>query len=145
MTPLFVDTNVLVYLLQSESPFHTHTRSRLASLHSEGFRFVISHQVLRELAVVLTHPNLLPALSHEQVIGRLRDFQQRYLVLTETVESHNLWLALLGRHRLRGKVIHDANLVATMLAHQVTSLLTNNARDFAVFAPEGLTVLPLAA
>lgn len=33
----------------------------------------------------------------------------------------------------RGKQVHDANLVATMLVHGVTRLLTFNAADFRRF------------
>jgi len=37
------------------------------------------------------------------------------------------------RHPTRGKQVHDANLVATMLVHGVTRLLTFNVADFRRF------------
>ncbi len=43
-----------------------------------------------------------------------------------------------------GRQIHDANIVATMLAHGIPRLLTNNPGDFQRFAAH-ITVIPLAA
>jgi len=41
-----------------------------------------------------------------------------------------------------GKQIHDANIVATMLAYGIPKLLTHNTADFARFATM-ITVVPL--
>ena len=38
-------------------------------------------------------------------------------------------------HSFAGKQVHDANIVATMLAHGQTRILTFNARDFRRFEP----------
>ncbi|MGE0820473.1 MAG: hypothetical protein AB7G75_06540 [Candidatus Binatia bacterium] len=42
---------------------------------------------------------------------------------------------------LGGKQVHDANIVATMLVHNIPTLLTNNTDDFAPSA-HLVTVLP---
>ncbi len=44
-------------------------------------------------------------------------------------------LGLLARFPTGGKQVHDANLVATMLACGVTRLLTFNTEDFRRFSP----------
>ena len=41
----------------------------------------------------------------------------------------------------RGKVIHDANIVATVLAHGVGRLLTHNVKDFDRYADAGLVAV----
>ena len=51
-------------------------------------------------------------------------------------------LRLLAAVTVQGRQVHDANIVATMLAHGVPNLLTHNAADFARYAP-AVTVLPL--
>ena len=43
---------------------------------------------------------------------------------------------------LGGRQVHDANIVATLLAHGETQLLTSNAADFARFAPRIEVVVP---
>jgi predicted nucleic acid-binding protein len=43
-------------------------------------------------------------------------------------------LSLLATYPVAGKQVHDANIVATMLANDVTRLLTFNIADFRRFA-----------
>ena len=43
------------------------------------------------------------------------------------------WEGIVLRHRVIGKQAHDAHLVAAMVAHGVTHLLTFNDRDFKRF------------
>ncbi len=40
------------------------------------------------------------------------------------------WLDLCTRHAVRGRQAHDTRLVAVMLAHGITHLVTLNAGDF---------------
>ena len=54
--------------------------------------------------------------EHEKVLERLHD--------------------LLSRAACTGKHIHDANVVATMLAHGVETLVTINVEDFSRFAAD---------
>jgi predicted nucleic acid-binding protein len=42
----------------------------------------------------------------------------------------NIWVKLLSVGDTRGKQVHDANIVATMVAHEIRILLTVNSRDF---------------
>jgi predicted nucleic acid-binding protein len=44
-------------------------------------------------------------------------------------------MALCGAAAFGGRQVHDANIVATMLAHGESRLLTYNARDFVRFQP----------
>lgn len=51
-------------------------------------------------------------------------------------------LGLMEQISVGGKQVHDANIVATMLAHGVPNLLTHNTADFMRYS--GLiTILPL--
>jgi predicted nucleic acid-binding protein len=44
------------------------------------------------------------------------------------------WLDLCSRYGVSGRSAHDARLVALMLAHGLTHLLTLNSADFARYA-----------
>lgn len=65
---------------------------------------------------------------------QLRQFEASYIVADETaIVSHQLHL-LLEEVNMGGKQVHDANIVATMKACGVNTLLTMNGRDFERFA-----------
>jgi hypothetical protein len=51
-------------------------------------------------------------------------------------------LQLMEQIPIRGKQVHDANVVATMLAYDVHNLLTHNTADFARYR-DLIAVLPL--
>ena len=42
---------------------------------------------------------------------------------------------------MRGKQMHDCNIVATMLGSGVTCLATRNAPDFERYLPEGIRII----
>ena len=67
-------------------------------------------------------------------LERVRFFAQRFWVVEDGPEVRARLLQLLAAYRVAGKQVHDANLVATMLAHGITRLLTFNAADFNRFA-----------
>ena len=56
---VFVDTNILLYTLASESAFHTLARHRVQALQEAGAVFWTNRQVLRELLAAATRPGLL--------------------------------------------------------------------------------------
>ena len=53
--------------------------------------------------------------------------------------------ALVIDYRVSGVQVHDARLVAAMLAHGVTHILTFNTADFARYAPEGIVAVAPAS
>lgn len=57
----------------------------------------------------------------------------------ETVQEE--FRRLLVQYNVVGKQVHDARLVAMMLAWQVTHVLTLNERNFQRFGPESITVV----
>lgn len=59
---------------------------------------------------------------------------------TPLVLDHLLRLA--ERVRVAGKQIHDANIVATMLAYDISDLLTHNTVDFVRYS-DWITVIAL--
>jgi predicted nucleic acid-binding protein len=64
-------------------------------------------------------------------------------VLGEPVAASELLQELLRKYCVRGKQIHDANIVAVMLTHGICRLVTYNQADFARFGE--ITLEPLAA
>jgi predicted nucleic acid-binding protein len=133
--PIFIDTNVLVYASRPAAPEHASSRKALDRLEAQDCRLWISTQVLREYLSVVTRPQAAaPGLTMATAIADIRRFQSLFEVANDDDLVVERLLQLLIAYPGSGKQVHDANLVATMLVHGVTRLLTYNARDFQRFA-----------
>ena len=131
---MFVDTNVLVSSRLLEAPDHDLARDILGSAFAGTEPLRISRQILREYLAVVTRPQAWPVrLAREAAledVGRL-------VAIFEVLEDGPAvtdWLVSLCREVPGGgRQIHDANIVATMLAHGEQRLLTFNLVDFRRF------------
>lgn len=129
---VFIDTNVLVYAAIPQSPFCLKARGVLARLERAGHELCISRQVIRELLVQLSrtpHQEYKPA----DIFAAVRTLEKHYWVAEEhSLVGEQLYL-LLDKVPCGGKQIHDANIVATMLAFDIPQLFTYNLDDFRRF------------
>jgi predicted nucleic acid-binding protein len=138
-----VDTNVLVYSTVAGNSWHQQARAWLAELHQSGVTLCVTPQILREYLVVLTRGAIFETeFSIEEVLGLLDALLQTLDVLDETTAVASALRMLLKRYPIRGKRIHDANLVAAMVVHGITRLATYNLDDFRVFQEITLEPLP---
>ena len=131
---MFIDTNVLVKARILEAPDHQHARASLEKA-LEGIEPVrISRQILREYLAVVTRPQTWHVpITREEALDDLDRLAATFQVLEDGPEVTS-WLVLLGRQvSVGGKQNHDANIVATMLAHGEQPLLTYNVADFRRF------------
>ena len=128
---MFVDANVLVYARILEAPSHQAARERLRQAQSEGGSLRISRQVMREYLATMTRPqDWENPLTRQQVLDDIRTLSESFDVLEEgPVVTDNL-VALCREVPVGGRQIHDANIVATMLAYGERQLLTFNTADF---------------
>ena len=78
----------------------------------------------------------------DEVLAQLEAFLPSFAVLDEPAEVADLLCGLVRRHQIRGKRIHDANIVAVMLAHGVHRLATYNRADFSPFDGIALETIP---
>jgi predicted nucleic acid-binding protein len=62
-----------------------------------------------------------------------------FTFLPDTVSVYPVWESLVTQYAVHGKNTHDARLVAAMLVHGITHLLTFNTGDFTRYT--GVTVL----
>jgi len=60
-------------------------------------------------------------------------FIERFEVADDTSAVTERLLGLLNELKIGGKQVHDANIVATMLANDIPCLLTHNVKDFQRF------------
>jgi predicted nucleic acid-binding protein len=57
-----------------------------------------------------------------------------FLRLEDTDLVYRRWRELVIGYSISGRQVHDAHLVASMLVHDVTHILTFNGRDFVQYA-----------
>ncbi len=129
-----VDTNVLVHSTAARSPSHTQARDALARLASSE-PVAVTRQVLREYLAATTRPqSWSKAFTLKEATDDTDEFARRFAVLDDGPAVWEALMTLSRRFSFGGKQVHDANIVATMLAHGETRLLTFNGADFRRFS-----------
>ena len=141
--PVFLDTNVLVYATAKEAPLHELAAASIKACETEGSRLWISVQVLREYLMQMSRPQTFHTqVPVSELLEAARSFREQFYVAQDTLAVADRLMSLMETTEFGGKQVHDANIVATMLVHDVPLLLTNNVSDFKRFA-DSVTVLPL--
>ncbi len=140
---MFIDTNVLVHAAAPGAPDRERARAALARSAAAGEPIRISRQILREFVAVITRPQLwaqakTPSEAGSAALVITRDFE----ILEDGPLVWDKLVELCGRFAFGGRQVHDANIVATMLAHGERRLLTFNGADFQRFAPLIEVVVP---
>jgi len=130
---LFVDTNILVYANVIETSFHAQALTAVTAAHRAGRTLYINRQVIREYLVTMTRPQTFENLSRTTVLEQVGQFIERFEVADDTAAVTRQLVNLMGDFMIGGKQGHDANIVATMLANDIPSLLTHNVKDFERF------------
>ena len=131
---MFVDTNVLLRARILEAPDHQAARASLESALGQNEPIRISRQILREYLAVITRPQTWPIpIAREDALEDVERLATTFEILEDGPQVTD-WLFLLCRQvAVGGKQIHDANIVATMMAHGERRLLTFNVADFRRF------------
>ena len=141
--PVFVDTNNLIYAHQAHSPFNAQAIAKLLDLESTGHPLWISRQILREYLAAMSRPGGLTApVPLANLLSDVRAFQTQFHIAEDGPGVTGHLLNLLASIPCGGKQVHDANIVATMLAHGIQRLVTHNVADFNRFGAH-ITVIPL--
>lgn len=131
--PLFIDTNILVYANVIETPLHEQALAAINSAHEAGRTIWISRQVIREYLVTLTRPQFFDNLPRATVLEQVDQFIQRFQIADDTAAVSEQLVKLMSDFKIGGKQVHDANIVASMLAYDIPCLLTHNVKDFKRF------------
>ena len=128
---MFLDTNVLVLARFEAAPRHALARRRMREAGDSGEALRISRQVLREYLATVTRPQRWsPPVGMDRALAHVAVLEARFEVLEDGPEVADALKRLCREVPVAGKQVHDANIVATMLAHGETRLLTFNAGDF---------------
>ncbi len=138
---VLLDTNILARLAQHTHPLHATARDAVAALQQSGATLLLVPQNFYEFWVVATRPVAANGLgfSATQADAELARLEALFPLLSDTPALLAEWRRLVVAYGVLGKNGHDARLVAALLVHGLTHLLTFNVADFARFP--GITVL----
>ena len=129
-----MDTNVLLRTMISDMALHEESEALIQRMLANQIELWISRQVLREYLVQVTHPRTFARpLELELILKQMDEIQAVFQIADDTHEVTVHLLSLLQTYPTRGKQIHDANIVATMLAYRIDILLTINIEDLRRF------------
>jgi predicted nucleic acid-binding protein len=132
---VFLDTNVLVYASVLESPWFKSAQDIIRRLENKNTTIYISRQIIREYIATLSRPQTFPVkLTNNDILAHISDYINRYNIIDENSAVTEKLFELFNKFEIGGKQIHDASIVATMLSHGVSTLITYNVTDFVRFS-----------
>lgn len=125
-----VDSNILVYAINSSSK---KCKTAQDYLQKNQQNLCVAQQNIFETLRVLTHSKAPHPLSSKKAVTTLVAITKHLVMLSPVPETEHLALELINRHQVVGNKIFDAYLVATALSHGVTTIATDNTKDFKRF------------
>jgi predicted nucleic acid-binding protein len=139
----FVDANVLVFAANPLSPWHAAAATRLREARLGNISLLVNPQVVREfIAAASRPPPGGPPPPSDPILDNVRRIRAGFVLLDEHAATIDRLAELLRTFPTCGKQVHDANVVATMLTHGVSTILTHNTGDFIRFSAL-VRILPL--
>lgn len=125
-----VDTNVLVYAADADSPYHERCRERIDAWRSGADAWFLTWGIVYEFLRITTHPRVMRkpwnATAAWQFVSTLLDSQG--LSLLVPTERHPAVVAqvLAEIPDLGGNLVHDAHVAVLMREHGIRRIYTRD-------------------
>lgn len=138
-----VDTNVLLRFLHRTDPRQPIVRAAIRKLRANGHQLQAAPQNFIEFWNVSTRPSNRNGfgLTPLEANGLLRTAERLFPLLPDSATIYPEWRRLVVDFAVSGVQVHDARLVAAMLVHNITHVLTFNTSDFIRYAPESIVAV----
>lgn len=129
---VLVDTNILLRSVEPGHPQHALAVEAVYRLLAEGQPVYFTLQNIAEFWNVATRPieNNGLGLSVPHTLGEVEKIEDLLTLLPDTPAVYAEWKRIIVEHRVLGVKVHDARLIATMMTHGVSRLLTFDVDDF---------------
>ena len=143
---ILLDTNILLRVRDASDPRHAECVAAVDALESSPHGPCVCMQVLAEFWVVSTRPRDVNGmgLSVESAAQQVSRINSAFPCLLETSDTASRWLQIVTDRHVVGRQAHDARLVALMLSHGISHVLTLNTSDFTRY-PEITPLSPTEA
>jgi predicted nucleic acid-binding protein len=138
-----LDTNILLRTSEPSHPMFRMATNATKLLLNQGEELYITPQNLIEFWNVCTRPKDKNGLGYSitETETEIENLKQMFPLLTDTAAIFSQWEKLVKTYAVKGVNVHDARLVAVMLVHGLSHILTFNVDDFRRY-PEITVVNP---
>lgn len=127
---MIVDTNILIYAINSDSQKHKQAQKFLIDYSTE---LEITHQNVLETIRVLTHRKSSHPMSLKNALDAILTIAKSCTVISPDQNTYHLAIELIKNYKVSGNRIFDVYLAATALSNGITTIATDNTRDFKKF------------
>jgi predicted nucleic acid-binding protein len=130
-----INTNVLLRSIQNNHPMHEASVYAIQSLLQQEEISIVCQNLI-EFWAVATRPINANGLGLDVVTTthKLAQLKTFFTLQPDTPDIFFEWEKLVFKYQVVGKQVHDTRLVAAMIAHRITHLLTFNVDDFKRFS-----------
>jgi predicted nucleic acid-binding protein len=131
--PYLFDTNIFLRIATSHDPARPLAMQAVQELRTRRETLCYTPQVLAEFWSVATRsPSARGglALSPADAERRARVIERYFRLLPDSLATYREWRQLIVRYAVVGAQAHDARLVASMRAYDISHLLTFNVEHF---------------
>lgn len=137
------DTNFSLRFAFRQNPQHQTVRQAVRNLRKRGDRIFIVPQNGVEFWNPATRPvkNNGFGFSIDDADFFLRLVERVFPLLPDDARIHREWRKLVVNFGVSGVRVHDARIVAAMLVHQVTHILTFNTSNFVRYSSLGIVAV----
>ncbi len=137
-----LDTGVLLRLANRAMADSSLAWSAVRLLEDREYDFCVGSQNLIEFWNVCTRPATSRGglgLSIAQATERLDGIEEVADILDDSPATYRIWRDLVISHRVCGRSVHDAKIVALMRAHEVNHILTFDPGGFGRYGVKVMT------
>ena len=133
-----VDTNILLRSADPSHPMFNLATNATEILLSRGEEVYITTQNLIEFWNVATRPQEKNGLGYSlaETQREVTKLKNLFPLLPDNSKVFEQWERLVNRYQVKGVNVHDARLVAVMLVHGLSCILTFNVDDFQRYSSE---------
>ncbi|RKU24422.1 PIN domain nuclease [Candidatus Poribacteria bacterium] len=137
------DTNVLLGAVYRADARYSSVQVAVHKLWASGHELQTTFQNFAEFWNVSTRPANRNGFGNTsaQTDTSLRYIESLFPLLPDSPDVYPVWRQLVAKYKVLGVQVHDARLVAAMIAHNVKHILTFNVTDFQRYTDEGIEVV----
>jgi predicted nucleic acid-binding protein len=127
-----IDTNILLRIVDPDHLMYSLAVNAIDHLFSENEQLYIMPQNLIEFWNVYTRPKEKNGLGGTiaEAKTEIDYLKSIFILLPDQEKIYSQWENLVTTYQVKGVNVHDAKLVASMLVHNITHILTFNIDDF---------------
>lgn len=127
---MLVDSNILIYAINRRSSKHTSAQN---FLQNNKDNLEVAHQNILESLRVLTHPKFPFPMKIQDALKAINNIIKTCRVIYPEDKTYHITLLLIKENKPVSDQIFDAYLVATALSNGISTIATDNVRDFKKF------------